>query len=354
MENIKTHTTFVTNPYRYWEEAFSRNIGFISAGEQERLHRATVALPGMGGVGGAHLMTLARAGIGRFHLADFDCFEPANINRQHGARFDTFGRRKLDIMAAELLAVNPFAQMRTFSEGVTSSNIDDFLEGVDVLVDSIDFFNIDMRRALFSRARQKGIFAVTAGPIGFGSALIVFAPDRGMTFDRYFDLKDEMPVEEKLIAFFAGLAPKAAQKRYTLPGSISMSGRKGPSLGAGCQICAGAAAAEVLRIILKKPGLRPNSPSTILSLAGFIKGACCSAIAGRCSASNGTCSNPGSAPRELICARTSPNLRRSLFRPVEKFLTRFLIICLRRPFARLRVTTANPGGSQLAAIVSAY
>jgi nitroreductase len=86
---------------------------------------------------------------------------------------------------------------------------------------------------------------------------MVFAPDRGMTFDRYFDLNDDMRVEEKLIAFFVGLVPKAAHKAYTLPGSIDMAEQRGPSLGAGCQLCAAVAAAEVVRILLGKPGLRP-------------------------------------------------------------------------------------------------
>jgi molybdopterin/thiamine biosynthesis adenylyltransferase/nitroreductase len=243
--------------YRYWEEAFARNIGFLSPAEQDRLHRATVALPGLGGVGGAHLVTLARTGIGRFHLADFDCFETANVNRQHGARVGTFGRPKLDVMRQELRAINPYADVQSFPEGVAPENIDRFLEGVDVLVDSIDFFSLELRRLLFRRAREKGIPALTAGPIGFGTALIVFAPDHGMTFDEYFDLHDDMSMEEKLIAFFVGLAPQAAQKSYTLPGSISMSEHRGPSLAAGCQMCAGAAAAEVLRILLQKPGLRP-------------------------------------------------------------------------------------------------
>ena len=39
----------------YREAAFSRNIGLLSPGEQERLSRARVAIPGMGGVGGVTL-----------------------------------------------------------------------------------------------------------------------------------------------------------------------------------------------------------------------------------------------------------------------------------------------------------
>ncbi len=62
---------------QYIAEAFSRNIGLLTEAEQEKLANATVAIPGMGGVGGIHLITMVRTGIGRFHIADFDTFEPA-------------------------------------------------------------------------------------------------------------------------------------------------------------------------------------------------------------------------------------------------------------------------------------
>lgn len=257
--NVHQHPTVDCElpQYRYREAAFQRNIGFVTPGEQERLFEATVAIPGLGGAGGAHLTTLARLGVGRFHLADFDHFEPVNVNRQFGAQVGHFGRPKTEVMARAARAINPYAILQIFPEGVSEDNLDEFLEGVDVVVDSMDFFNFDIRRAIFNRAWQKKIHVVTAGPMGFGTALLVFAPDRGMQFDRYFDIREEMSLEEKLIAFMVGLAPKSAHKGYVLPGSISMSGQRGPSLGAGCQLCAAAAAAEVVRIVLKKPGLRP-------------------------------------------------------------------------------------------------
>lgn len=245
------------NKYSYLEEAFDRNIGFLTVGEQERLHNATVAIPGLGGAGGAHVAAMVRLGVGRFHLADFDRFEPVNINRQYGARVGTFGRRKSSVLAEEARAINPFVELKVFEEGVTADNIDAFLDGVDLVIDGMDFFNLEMRRRIFKRAWEKHIHVVTAGPMGFGSAFMVFAPDRGMTFDRYFDLCDDMSIDEKLIAFFVGLAPKAAQRDYTVPGSINLAERRGPSIGAGCQMCASVAAAEAVRILLRKPGLRP-------------------------------------------------------------------------------------------------
>ena len=49
-----------------YDEAFSRNIGWITEWEQQSLRRKRVAIAGMGGVGGVHLLTLTRLGIGAF------------------------------------------------------------------------------------------------------------------------------------------------------------------------------------------------------------------------------------------------------------------------------------------------
>ena len=52
-----------------YEEAFSRNLGIFTKEEQETLRNSRVAIIGMGGVGGVHLMTLTRLGIGKFTIA---------------------------------------------------------------------------------------------------------------------------------------------------------------------------------------------------------------------------------------------------------------------------------------------
>ena len=59
-----------------YDEAFSRNIGWVTATEQRALRGKRVAIAGLGGVGGAHLITLARLGVGAFRIADFDRFDP--------------------------------------------------------------------------------------------------------------------------------------------------------------------------------------------------------------------------------------------------------------------------------------
>ena len=84
-----------------YEKAFSRNIGWVSASEQQTLRGKRVAIAGLGGVGGAHLLTLTRLGIGAFHIADFDTFDIANFNRQAGAMTSTLGRKKSEVLAED-------------------------------------------------------------------------------------------------------------------------------------------------------------------------------------------------------------------------------------------------------------
>src|SRR5512143_3499355 len=121
-------------------EAFSRNLGFLSQEEQTRLKHARLAIAGLGGTGGAQVHALARMGIGKFHLADPDTFELVNFNRQSGATVPNLGRPKTDVARETILAINPEAEIEVFEVGITVGNIDSFLQGVDVVVDSLDFY----------------------------------------------------------------------------------------------------------------------------------------------------------------------------------------------------------------------
>ena len=82
-----------------YEQAFSRNLGWLTEWEQQALRGKRVAISGMGVVGGFHLLTLARFGIGAFNIADLDRFELVNLNRQVGATLSTIGRPKSEVMA---------------------------------------------------------------------------------------------------------------------------------------------------------------------------------------------------------------------------------------------------------------
>jgi molybdopterin/thiamine biosynthesis adenylyltransferase len=232
-----------------YDRAFSRNRGLISAAEQEKLRHSHVAIAGMGGVGGVHLVTLARLGIGKFTIADPDTFEFANFNRQYGAKTHTVGQSKAEVMAAEARAINPDIEIRILPTAITPDNATDFLAGTDIFLDGIDFFALDARRLLFRTARELGIWGVTAGPIGFSTAWLAFDP-QGLSFDRYFDLNDGMEERDQLIAFAVGLTPAATHLQYINLDEVDLSARTGPSASLACQLASGVASAKIMKILL--------------------------------------------------------------------------------------------------------
>jgi molybdopterin/thiamine biosynthesis adenylyltransferase len=238
-----------------YEQAFCRHIGLIAPQEQERLRRSKVAIMGMGGVGGIHLMTLTRLGIGRFAIADPDRYELANINRQYGATLSTLGLAKTDVMAREARAVNPDLEIDVHPSAVDENNIGRFLDGANLFVDGIDFFNIGARRVAFREAQRRGIWAITAAPIGFSAAWLLFDP-QGMTFDQYFDLHDDMKRHEQLAAFAVGLAPRATHFQYLDLSRVSFGSNAGPSVAFACHLASGVMAAEALKILLGRTAPR--------------------------------------------------------------------------------------------------
>lgn len=239
-----------------YETAFSRNLGLVNPREQEKLRTSRVAIAGMGGIGGIDLVTLVRLGIERFSIADPDVFDPANTNRQFGAMRSTIGRPKAEVMAEIARDINPEIDIRVFSEPIGETNVEAFLDGADVFVDAVEVFATDARRLLFQRARSEGIYGVTAGPVGFSGIWIIFDPE-GMSFDRYFDFRDEMDNLEKLVAFAVGVAPKATQRTYMNLQELDIAGRRGPSSSAACHLAAGAMGIEIVKILLQRGTIKP-------------------------------------------------------------------------------------------------
>ena len=232
-----------------YEEAFSRNIGWLTRQEQDELRRKRVAIAGLGGVGGVHLLTLCRLGIGRFHLADFDTFDLANFNRQAGASLSTLGRAKVEVLAGMARDINPDAEIRVFPGGVNAENLADFFRDVDLYVDGLDFFAFDAREQVFTYCAENHIPAVTVAPLGMSAALLNFMPG-GMSFEQYFRVAGR-PELEKAVRFLVGLAPALLHRNYLADTSrVDLKAGKGPSTVIACQLCAGVAASEALKILL--------------------------------------------------------------------------------------------------------
>ncbi len=231
--------------------AFSRNLGWLTQAEQERLRHCRIAIAGMGGVGGIHLLTLVRLGVGKFNIADFDTFDQVNFNRQAGASMRTLGRSKVDVMAEQALDINPDLDILTFPQGVCEENLDDFFKDVDLYVDGLDFFVFEAREAVYRACERLMIPAVIAAPLGMGVALVNLLPGR-MTFEEFFGFSGASP-QEKALRFLLGLSPAMLQRGYLVDRStVDFAGQRGPSTPMACQLCAGAAATEALKILLRR------------------------------------------------------------------------------------------------------
>jgi len=232
-----------------YRRAFARNIGWLSEDEQQALRGKRVAIAGMGGVGGFHLLTLARLGVARFHIADFDRFDLANFNRQIGATLSTLDRPKAEVLAEMARDINPECEIRVFEQGVDAASLGAFFEGVDLYVDGLDAFAFEARERVFAYCAQQAIPATTVAPLGMSAALLNFLPG-GMSFEAYFQLAGQ-PELEKAIRFLVGVAPALLHRHYLVDrSSVDLRTGKGPSTVMACELCAGIAGIEALKILL--------------------------------------------------------------------------------------------------------
>jgi molybdopterin/thiamine biosynthesis adenylyltransferase len=157
-----------------WSQAYgeliNRNIGLIDEAQQEVLKNSTIALFGLGGLGGVIAEIFARSGVGALKIVDYDKFEPTNLNRQIFAFRDTLGRYKTDVSEEFLKKINPEIKIEKFNE-VNAQNVDQILKKSKVVVLAIDSAKpcIIISRA----ARKSGIPLVEAWAIPFANVRVI-------------------------------------------------------------------------------------------------------------------------------------------------------------------------------------
>ncbi len=120
------------------DERFSRTALLLGEEAILRLQQATVAVFGLGGVGGMACEALARSGIGKLVIVDHDVVSRSNLNRQVIATVDTIGRKKTEVMKERIAQVAPGCQVVChdvfYLPGVTGI----LEEDVDYAVDAMD------------------------------------------------------------------------------------------------------------------------------------------------------------------------------------------------------------------------
>ncbi|MFL6278465.1 MAG: ubiquitin-like small modifier protein 1 [Blastocatellia bacterium] len=107
---------------------------------QKKLKAAKVLCIGAGGLGSPLALYLAAAGVGRMGIVDFDVVDFTNLQRQIIHSTANVGRPKLDSAKERIAEINPFVQVDTYEEALTSENALDLLRDYDIVVDGTDNF----------------------------------------------------------------------------------------------------------------------------------------------------------------------------------------------------------------------
>ena len=118
---------------------FQRTALLLGEDNILKLNNKTVAIFGVGGVGGYVCEALARSGIGHFVIVDNDNVSITNINRQIIALHNTIGRANVDVMKERILAINPNAEVIAIKEFILPNNSSSFdFKSYDYVVDCVD------------------------------------------------------------------------------------------------------------------------------------------------------------------------------------------------------------------------
>lgn len=121
------------------QKEFQRTQLLLGKEAMEKLKNSTVAIFGVGGVGGYVAEALARSGVGGFALFDDDKVCLTNINRQIIATRKTIGRKKVEVMSERILEINPKAKVETYATFYLPENADEYdFTKYDYIVDAVD------------------------------------------------------------------------------------------------------------------------------------------------------------------------------------------------------------------------
>src|SRR6185369_6878247 len=135
---------------------FSRTELLIGSAGLDKLKNSTVAIFGLGGVGGYAAEALCRAGVGRLVIVDFDDICLTNVNRQIHAMDGTVGKAKAEVMAQRMRLISPQAEIVPYQDFYAAENSDFLLsDDYDYVVDAID--HITSKLHLIRRCRERGI-----------------------------------------------------------------------------------------------------------------------------------------------------------------------------------------------------
>ena len=136
--------------------AFIRVENLIGEQNLNALKNSSVAVFGVGGVGGFICEALVRSGIGEIAVFDGDTVDESNLNRQIIATVDSVGMDKVQVMKTRLLSINSDLKISANKVFYLPENADEIdLSKYDYIVDAVD--TVSAKIELIVRAKALNI-----------------------------------------------------------------------------------------------------------------------------------------------------------------------------------------------------
>lgn len=158
---------------------YLRSLGTVGWEGQIRLLKATVAVVGLGGLGGNVVEGLARAGIGRLIIIDGDAFVEHNLNRQILSTEANLGASKVEVAKGHVAEINSAVEVIARPVEATAESLPQLLEGAEVVVDALD--RLPTRLTLQDTAQSLAIPMVHGAIAGMvGQVMTILPGDEGL------------------------------------------------------------------------------------------------------------------------------------------------------------------------------
>ncbi|MGB5755605.1 MAG: Rv1355c family protein, partial [Acidimicrobiales bacterium] len=174
----------VLGPAEFHAVRTDRNRHKLTSDELRTLRRKKVGVIGLS-VGNPIAFGLAQEGLcGHLRLGDFDTLELSNLNRLPGSLLD-LGSSKTTIAARRIAELDPYLELELFEEGIDGTNLDRFLDGLDLVIEECD--SLDLKILVRRAAAERGV------------PVVMETNDGGLLDVERFDLDPDRPPFHGLI-----------------------------------------------------------------------------------------------------------------------------------------------------------